>query len=70
MRAFLLTLVALAILGGMTHAQLYSHGWFVTGKSHLHYVSPIGGVTSIAWPGMDAEYAITHWDNRTVLVQP
>jgi hypothetical protein len=68
MRTLILAVVALGLLGGLVDAQPYPAGWFVPGKGHLHYVSPLGKVTSVTWPGMDPEHAMMHWDNRTVLV--
>jgi len=68
MRTLILTLVALGLLCGLVDAQPYAGGWFVPGQGHLHYVSPLAKVTSVAWPGMNAEFGLMHWDNRTVLV--
>lgn len=68
MRGVILGLFVVGLLGGLLGAQPHAHGWFVTGQGHLHYLAPGGKLTSVVWPGGNAEYAMMHWDNRTVLV--
>ncbi|MBN2491278.1 MAG: hypothetical protein JXQ29_10570 [Planctomycetes bacterium] len=67
MRAAVLCLVVMSLAATAAPAQPHSHGWFVPGYRHIHYVSPQGAVTSVSFTTSYVYAAIMNWDNRTVL---
>ena len=65
----ILVLVVLALLLAMpaTQAQHHTHGWFVPGYRHLHYVDAGGKVTSVAFSTSYVYAGLMNWDNKTAL---